>query len=66
MTSARPPSCFQTSPPTAQAVAVATLVCALWLDVVSIVHLECADHVDHVWTDLRPRSLREPMTAGHQ
>jgi predicted MFS family arabinose efflux permease len=39
MTSTRPPSCFQTSPPTAQAVAVATLVCALWLDVVSIAHL---------------------------
>jgi MbtH protein len=25
---------------------------------------ECMDHVDEVWTDMRPRSLRERMDAG--
>ncbi len=25
---------------------------------------ECMDHVDEVWTDMRPRSLRERMSAG--
>jgi hypothetical protein len=50
----------------AQAVAVATLVCALWLDMVSIAHLECTDHVDQVWTDVRPRSLRDQMAFDHQ
>lgn len=25
---------------------------------------ECMDHVDEVWTDLRPRSLREWMAAN--
>ena len=24
---------------------------------------ECTDHVDQVWTDMRPRSLREQMAA---
>lgn len=24
---------------------------------------ECMDHVDQVWTDMRPRSLRERMAA---
>jgi len=24
---------------------------------------ECSDHVDQVWTDMRPRSLREQMDA---
>ncbi|MEU7481584.1 MbtH family NRPS accessory protein [Lentzea sp. NPDC042327] len=24
---------------------------------------ECMDHVDTVWTDMRPRSLREQMAA---
>jgi MbtH protein len=24
---------------------------------------ECMSHVDEVWTDMRPRSLREQMTA---
>ncbi|NBH02728.1 MbtH family NRPS accessory protein [Amycolatopsis sp. SID8362] len=24
---------------------------------------ECMDHVDEVWTDMRPRSLRERMAA---
>ncbi|SEF37803.1 MbtH protein [Amycolatopsis pretoriensis] len=24
---------------------------------------ECMDHVDEVWTDMRPRSLRERMSA---
>jgi MbtH protein len=24
---------------------------------------ECMDHVDEVWTDMRPRSLRERMEA---
>ncbi|GAA2613998.1 MbtH family protein [Streptomyces axinellae] len=24
---------------------------------------ECLDHIDTVWTDMRPRSLRERMTA---
>ena len=25
---------------------------------------ECLAHVDHVWTDMRPRSLRQRMAAG--
>ncbi|MEU0790113.1 MbtH family protein [Amycolatopsis sp. NPDC005961] len=25
---------------------------------------ECMDHVDEVWTDMRPRSLQERMSAG--
>jgi MbtH protein len=25
---------------------------------------ECSAHVDEVWTDMRPRSLRERMAAG--
>jgi MbtH protein len=25
---------------------------------------ECMDHVDEVWTDMRPRSLRDRMSAG--
>jgi MbtH protein len=25
---------------------------------------ECLDHIDTVWTDLRPRSLRERMAQG--
>ncbi|WP_037771948.1 MbtH family protein [Streptomyces sclerotialus] len=24
---------------------------------------ECLDHIDAVWTDMRPKSLRERMTA---
>jgi MbtH protein len=24
---------------------------------------ECSDHVDQVWTDMRPRTLREQMAA---
>jgi MbtH protein len=27
---------------------------------------ECMDHVDEVWTDMRPRSLRERMAAAEQ
>jgi MbtH protein len=26
---------------------------------------ECSDHVDRVWTDMRPRSLREQMATDH-
>lgn len=26
---------------------------------------ECSAHVDLVWTDMRPRSLREQMDAAH-
>lgn len=25
---------------------------------------ECLDHVDQVWTDMRPRSLRERLAEG--
>lgn len=25
---------------------------------------ECLAHIEQVWTDMRPRSLREAMTAG--
>lgn len=25
----------------------------------------CLDHIDEVWTDMRPRSLREWMAAQH-
>jgi MbtH protein len=25
----------------------------------------CLDHIDRVWTDMRPRSLREAMGDGH-
>jgi MbtH protein len=25
---------------------------------------ECLSHIDEVWTDMRPRSLRERMDAG--
>jgi MbtH protein len=27
---------------------------------------ECVDYVDEVWTDMRPRSLRERMAAAEQ
>jgi MbtH protein len=26
---------------------------------------ECLDHIDQVWTDMRPRSLRERMAAAN-
>lgn len=25
---------------------------------------ECLDHIERVWTDMRPRSLREAMDSG--
>jgi MbtH protein len=26
---------------------------------------ECLDHIDQVWTDMRPRSLRESQARAH-